>query len=71
MRHKTAGFVRVFSGRPAVGRLDGIGQALLRAPHRVQSVENSLLQLKTSSVLCRIHHAQKADFTSESGSHAA
>ena len=27
MRHKTAGFVRVFSGRPAVGRLDGIGQA--------------------------------------------
>jgi DNA repair protein RadC len=26
-RHKTAGFVREFSGRPAVGRLDGIGQA--------------------------------------------
>ena len=25
MRHKTAGFVRVFLGRPIVGRLDGIG----------------------------------------------
>jgi len=31
MRHKTAGFVRVFSRRPAVGRLDGFHPAISKS----------------------------------------